>query len=694
MKKVIFAGCIALVFSLFSLTIFAAQSSELGDEFHASISNVSAESDPDYMRFDAKSVTEMSENEAQAAGVPSGYQGVVYSVERTESNGVGVMVDFREARMPVEVISTISFRVYVGDDGIASDSYPEVRIFKPYSGANWLLRHDVSNQTDQWVDITVPMSSDELKYISKDGFLEKFNLCVRSNATGDYPFYIDSITCGFKTDDGVAPVINYDGDEIIQINQGSTIVLGDAYDAFEKRNIPLYFKWKDGVEVDEKGIPTQLGTYEAKICATDFYGNTSEKSVKVVVVGVDNIAPEIQIDTDKIYATVGTIPFISPDVTDNISVASVTTKWSEGALDNRGRLVKGTHTVTITAYDYSDNKAEKIITVCVDDEEKSADTIIDEQAMLETMVVPTGEFSTSADVKGYTLRLKVKNYEKEGRLDFDDCSFGEQASINVNGMKSTNARIASAPEKGWVEIYFEDYKDVDVPIGTVILIEKGGFGAFENQYQLTQGFAVTRTADGWVFADYLDITDYKTNATYPKQTGKIFAGWYSDSTFTTPLGEDVKAGMAYAKFVDANVMTVKAQITAETTVQTKKTDIRFVSTVNDLNYREVGFVFDIEGRGEQTKSTTTVYKKLYVLDGERADSVLPSEFSVDSSYFYAFTYYNVPNANFETVFDVMPYWITLDGTTVYGDSVQKTIEEGAVKGLVGVEIGREDGEKW
>ena len=195
-------------------------------------------------------------------------------------------------------------------------------------------------------------------------------------------------------------------------------------------------------------------------------------------------------------------------------------------------------------------------------------------------------------------------------------------------------------------------------------------------------------------SDCFKIDNYKAKGTYPTRTGKIFAGWYTDEELTKPLGANVKTGTAYAKFVDANVLDVKAQIIADTTVQSKKTDIRFVSTVNDLSYREVGFVFDIEGRGKETRATRTVYERLYAVQTDQIDTILPSEFSNESSYFYAYTYYNVPNKNFETVFNVTPYWITLDGTTVYGEPVEKRIVDGAINGFVGNEIGREDGEKW
>ena len=50
---------------------------------------------------------------------------------------------------------------------------------------------------------------------------------------------------------------------------------------------------------------------------------------------------------------------------------------------------------------------------------------------------------------------------------------------------------------------------------------------------------------------------------------------------------------AYAKFVDANLMNVKAQITAGTTADSSSTSIRFVTSVNDLMYQKVGFKINI-----------------------------------------------------------------------------------------------------
>ena len=47
-----------------------------------------------------------------------------------------------------------------------------------------------------------------------------------------------------------------------------------------------------------------------------------------------------------------------------------------------------------------------------------------------------------------------------------------------------------------------------------------------------------------------------------------------------------------------------------------------------------------------------------------------------ATYFKAQVIQDIPNASFNTVFEVTPYWVTLDGTTVYGTTVNKTVSQG------------------
>jgi hypothetical protein len=164
----------------------------------------------------------------------------------------------------------------------------------------------------------------------------------------------------------------------------------------------------------------------------------------------------------------------------------------------------------------------------------------------------------------------------------------------------------------------------------------------------------------------------------PKENGYVFSGWFTDEKCTKVLSTNTVDGKAYAKFVDANVLTVKGQITANTNQDSEKTNMRFVTTVDSLNYEKIGFIVKIEGREEQIVSTHVVYEHLLAVGNDKVvDTLSPSEeFSPISLYFGAYSYLNIPKEDFEVKFTVTPYWITLDGTTVYGKTEVKTVSMG------------------
>lgn len=179
-----------------------------------------------------------------------------------------------------------------------------------------------------------------------------------------------------------------------------------------------------------------------------------------------------------------------------------------------------------------------------------------------------------------------------------------------------------------------------------------------------------------------DISEYRNatdglNIVPDAEPGYVFAGWYDASS--NPISSSMTSGKAYAKFVDENVMAVKAQITANTTASSKKADIRFVSTVDSLDYEEVGFVITPQGGTAGIKSSTKVYEQLYYA-GQGSTTVdnsyKPTVLSPQSKYFYAYSYWDILNEHFSYTFIVTPYWKTLDGTTVYGQAVVKSVSMG------------------
>ena len=160
------------------------------------------------------------------------------------------------------------------------------------------------------------------------------------------------------------------------------------------------------------------------------------------------------------------------------------------------------------------------------------------------------------------------------------------------------------------------------------------------------------------------------------EPGYIFAGWFLDVECKKALETDTANTVVYAKFVYEDVLNVKAQVTAGTTADSEKTNIRFVTTVDSLDYKKVGFCIEIDGLRKDIVSNTTVYEALYAVENGTVDTLNPAEFSPVSQFFSTYAYWNVPSAYFDTEFTVVPYWITLDGTVVYGETAVKTISRG------------------
>ncbi len=186
-------------------------------------------------------------------------------------------------------------------------------------------------------------------------------------------------------------------------------------------------------------------------------------------------------------------------------------------------------------------------------------------------------------------------------------------------------------------------------------------------------FATYRSADGH---------------TAPTYKNYLFAGWYTEPTCSElenavlSSATTVEEETVYAKFVVRDILTVKAQISEELLDNNLKNDgtgkIRFATTVDTLNYSQVGFriSYDKDGSGtpkEQVSANKTVYSTLNAIGDV---TYQPTDFSKASAYFKACTVKNVGDSFYDLDFTVVPFWKTLDGTVVEGDSVVKTVNQG------------------
>ena len=147
----------------------------------------------------------------------------------------------------------------------------------------------------------------------------------------------------------------------------------------------------------------------------------------------------------------------------------------------------------------------------------------------------------------------------------------------------------------------------------------------------------------------------------------IFAGWYTDEEYKTPLkSKPAGDALCYAKWVDADILSIKMQASED------KTKLRLVSSVDTLDYLNVGFEIYFTPEGQTERKTTfeasTVLKRINAVNTGVTYAYSPKIISADSEYFVTATMTEIAPKNLDRDFYIRPYWTTCDGTKVYGVS--------------------------
>lgn len=195
------------------------------------------------------------------------------------------------------------------------------------------------------------------------------------------------------------------------------------------------------------------------------------------------------------------------------------------------------------------------------------------------------------------------------------------------------------------------------------------FGA---SYGYAQGCKLNAATTETVLYEQKEISQFREMGdtfTAPKKEGYIFGGWYKEQNENQPLSKDVTTGKAYAKFVPEDVLSVLCQNSNGTSEKTSITNVRLVTSTDSDLYQKIGF--DIEVYGIKTSKysyeTSKIYKTIKITNGNDSISVnANTNFSKASNYFVTVKMVNIPNAGFNIAYLVRPYWVTLDGTKVYG----------------------------
>ena len=308
------------------------------------------------MSYGYSSFMMMDETQAIAAGVPEGYSGWVLALG---SNGGNISIGLDLTNIQTRDIDNISFRVWCPTGTKQHATEGGIRL----SGQTTSTWNMLASPTaiGEWIDVVLEKDSyDSLDY-DGDGYCDPLNFIFRGATS---TAYIDSITVNLRDPDVEPPVITYNGETVIDTREGREFVLDlTAHDAYYDVDITPEFIWSEGA-LNSEGKLVQ-GTHTCTVKATDEAGNSAQIVITVNVGERDTEAPSIDWMPEEIYAMAGMLPDLEIIVADNVDELDAVLTWSEGALDVRGRLTAGEHTLTISAVDLTGNKTEHTIAVHV-----------------------------------------------------------------------------------------------------------------------------------------------------------------------------------------------------------------------------------------------------------------------------------------------------------------------------------------
>lgn len=246
-----------------------------------------------------------------------------------------------------------------------------------------------------------------------------------------------------------------------------------------------------------------------------------------------------------------------------------------------------------------------------------------------------------------------------------------------------NSMTLTVPAGKYKVYYVEKVGDLQIPVSEAGKEFAGWLDSEGNlvsaDTELSNGITLTASFVQQYFVEELDIDGF--NNTVPKPSSEnykdwLFAGWYVDKECSQIISDKSNvSGKKYAKFVRPEVLTVKAQILAGTTAESASTSIRFLSTVDSLKYKQVGFEISVNSK-MQNAVIKTVYRSIQAKEGSAQINYGPEAFCSASKYFSTVTLKNIPQSQFATKINVKPYWITMDGTKVYGQERDISVNDG------------------
>ena len=151
------------------------------------------------------------------------------------------------------------------------------------------------------------------------------------------------------------------------------------------------------------------------------------------------------------------------------------------------------------------------------------------------------------------------------------------------------------------------------------------------------------------------------------QDGKLFAGWYSDAAFTVPADlENVADGdCVYAKYVSDSFLQVKYSFLL------LGKSLSLTSAVDNGDYAETGYVISTD-KGDKTVAVSDYANRFGLQSASKLFGVANAQLMN--------TEFKLSDFSKGDNVTITPYWVTADGTTVYGTARTLTFTGISMKG--------------
>ena len=226
----------------------------------------------------------------------------------------------------------------------------------------------------------------------------------------------------------------------------------------------------------------------------------------------------------------------------------------------------------------------------------------------------------------------------------------------------------------------DDAATITVPAGTVLTVRSDNASTLSTTpIRIANDLKLVRTADGnWTeTAATLTVGGENTTVlsvsvrygdilpTGYMEDGKYILGWKVNGQAVTQYDDQIEVAAYIADFIDTKMLQVKIQDDHANRTDTTHLTVRFIGSVNSLDYPSVGFALSLENAVPtiDTDKSVVLTRAYRSLNASGVSKPAAEVYDPYSAYMFAYALNDIP---VDTTIYVRAYVKLADGTCIYG----------------------------